>query len=68
MSDQGILGFYIRFASWIPFLILGIDFSLYTDVRNLEVLSTMPQGPKFLQGLKIGGIIVCTGSKTARMG
>ena len=67
MSDQGILGCYIRFATWIPFLMLGAGFSFYTDVRNLEVLSTIPQGPKFLQGLKISGIIVCTGSKTARM-
>lgn len=68
MSGQGILACYIRFAAVIPSISLGVGLPLYTDVRKLEVLSIIPQGSKFLQGLEIGGITVCTGSKTARMG
>ena len=65
MSIHAYLGVLICFASLIPFLCLGIyGIPPYTDVRKLEVLTTICQGRRFLQGLEIAGIIVCTFSTT----
>ena len=61
MPIQAYLWVLICVASLIPFLYLGIDgIPLYTDVRELEVLTTTFQGRRFLQGLEIASIMVCT--------
>ena len=41
---------------------------LYNDTRKLEILSMISQGPRFLKGLEIGGKVVGTVPKIARMG
>ena len=58
-----------RFVVVFPTGIAGIGgIRHYNDIRKLEVLSMISQGPRFLQGLEIGGKVVCTVTKTARMG
>ena len=61
MPVQGLVAALIRFTSVIPFFYLGTDgLSLYNIARQLEVLSTISQGQKFLQGLKIAAVVVYT--------
>ena len=58
----------LRFAMSPLFGVLAGGIPLYVNVRKLGVLSMISQGPRFLQGLEIGGTVVCTVSRTARMG
>lgn len=74
MSDHvglrltGLTVLLFRIVATVLFGLLASGISLYIHVRKLEVLSMITHGPRFLQGLEIGGTIVCTVSKTARIG
>lgn len=81
MSAEGRLRcrvFLINAAVFIPCLVLLIRFAALTpsgvmangtsfNVSKHEVLSIIPHGSRFFQGLVIGETIVRTVSKTARM-
>lgn len=68
VSIQDFPAGVIRFASLIHFLFLIIYVvPLYIDVRKLEVVSMISHGRRFLQGLEIAGIMVCTVSTTPQI-